>query len=101
MPYVLAIWVYEYVRRRWASGDDGWRSQQRQSHVHPLFAKHLSSSRKRRLPALRSKSDPSLVRSTNTEARPNSAGGNDLSDLKQMISKLSARVEELTSRLEA
>ncbi|MCJ1355794.1 MAG: hypothetical protein MMC33_005786 [Icmadophila ericetorum] len=98
MPYVLAIWAYEHMLRRWTSNDDSW---QRKSHLHPLFAKQFSSSRKRGLAALTSKSDASLARPANTEARLNSAGANDLSDLKQMISKLSARVEELTSRLKA
>lgn len=52
------------------------------------------------LPALNSRSEPSLVMSPAALGRPNPTGnGDSVGELKQMIEKLSARVEELASRL--
>lgn len=101
LPYVAAILAYENARRYMSRDGDSWRSKSpRPSQKQSLLASRLSSSRKPLLPALRSRSEASLVRTPTTDVRPSTAGANDLSDLKQMISKLNAQVEEMASRLD-
>ncbi|MCJ1484122.1 hypothetical protein MMC06_004290 [Schaereria dolodes] len=103
MPYIVAIWAYERARRYFVRKDHRWQSKSQSQR--PIVVEHISySSRKAGstgFPAVTQRSDSSLVKVPNPE-RPGSAGAaNDLSDLKQMILKLSTQVEELTSRLDS
>lgn len=102
LPYVAAILAYESASRYMSRDGDSWRSESRKpSKKKSLLASRLSTSHKPLLPALRSRSEVSLVKSpTATDVRPSAGGPNDLYDLKQMISKLNAQVEELTLRLD-
>ena len=104
VPYVVAIWAYESASRRLIRCGDNWQPRlQRESYKsHPMFTKHLSSLGKRGHPALRSQSESlaTKVIADGPELRPRTADANDLSDLKQMISKLSRQVDELTLRLD-
>ncbi|MCJ1256893.1 hypothetical protein MMC24_004718 [Lignoscripta atroalba] len=95
LPYVAAIWAYESAHEHLHRGDHRWQPKT-QSPKRPRFANHISTSRKAKFSALRSKSETSLVRA---DVRANPGGANDLSDMKQMIVKLSRQVDELTSRL--
>ena len=105
LPYVFAIWAYESACRRLIRRGGTWQPRSN-GHSHsspPIFTRHLSSSGKRGHPALRSTSEPSLAQppvADVPELRPSRANVNDLSDLKQMISKLSQHVDELTLRLD-
>ena len=58
------------------------------------------SSRKPRLGALTKRSEASLVGMARLDGREQSAGANEVADLKQMMEKLSRQVEELTCRLD-
>lgn len=101
LPYVAAILAYESASRYMSKDGDSWRSKSpRPSQKQPLLASRLSLSRKPLLPALRSRSEASLAMTPTADVRPGTAGVNDLSDLKQMISKLNAHVEELTLQLD-
>jgi hypothetical protein len=100
-PYVAAIWAYERVSRYLNHDDSSWRAKSKAlGQDGPLFASRISSSGKARRAALTSRSDASLARTPNqADARPK-MGADDVFDLKQMIFKLSAQVDELTSKLE-
>ncbi|KAL9120428.1 MAG: hypothetical protein Q9187_003021, partial [Circinaria calcarea] len=102
LPYVAAILAYESASRYMSQDGDSWRSESpKPSQRKSLLASRLSSSRKPLLPALRSRSEASLIKTpTAADVRPSPAGSNDLYDLKQMILKLNAQVEELTLRLD-
>lgn len=69
----------------------------------PFLASPINPSRKAKQAALTSRSEASLAKMANADARPNASGADEVSDLKQMmgmISKLSAQVNELTGRLD-
>ncbi|SLM40261.1 hypothetical protein LPUS_11008 [Lasallia pustulata] len=104
IPYVAAIWAYEgghkYVSKK--NGRCQYTSKLRKepilagSHGHPGSSRKVSG-----FPALTGRSEASLVRSPAVLARPKATGNNGdaVLELKQMIEKLSAQVEELASRL--
>ena len=102
LPYVVAIWAYESACRRLIRDGDS-RPQCHLHKSHPILTHHFSPPGKRGYPALKSKSEFSLATNPiadGPELRPRTADVNDLSELKQMISKLSRQVDELTLRLD-
>ena len=99
-PYVAAIWAYEHASRYLYRDDDSWHAgPQAQVQRRSMFASQISSSRKAKQAALTSRSEASLAK-TEADARPNRLGADDVSDLKRMIARLSAQVNELTLRLD-
>lgn len=105
IPYVAAIWAYEAAHKYFSKTvEDGTWQYTSKSKKRPTLAGshgYPGSSRKvSAFPALTSRSEPSLVRFPAVLARPSATGNGDaVGELKQMIEKLSAQVEELASRL--
>ena len=107
LPYVAAIWAYEGAHKYFSKSDGTWQYRSKSKKRLFLAGSHgntgrsISSSRNVSvLPALTSRSEPSLARSPAVLARPNPTGnGDSVGELKKMIENLSAQVEELASRL--
>lgn len=103
-PYVAAIWAFEHASRYLRRDDKSWIAKSEPAlHKRPFVASRIGTSRKAKPAALRSRSEASLGKMANADARPNTSGADELSDLKQMmgvIAKLSAQVNELAARLD-
>lgn len=103
-PYVAAIWAFEHASRYLSRHDKSWIAKSEPTlHKRPFLASPTNTSRKVKPGALSSRSEASLGKMTNAHARPNASGADEVSDLKQMmgmIAKLSAQVDELTTRLD-
>ena len=103
-PYVAAIWVFERASRYMSREDKSWiaKSEPR-LHKRPFIASPINVPRKAKQAALSSRSEASLAKMADADARPNASRTDEVSDLKQMmgmISKLSGQVTELTARLD-
>lgn len=105
LPYVAAIWAYEKANRllRHSAADDNWLST---SHVRerrrPAFANNPLSPtthKPHKAAPISHRSDNPFAQTPKADA-PSIAGGNDLTDMKQMIAKLSRQVDELTWQLD-
>ena len=106
IPYVAAIWAYEGAHKHFSkkNGSCGTWPYTSKSKKRPVLAgSHSQTGSLRKVsgfPALTGRSELPLVRSPAILVRPNGTGnGDSVVELKQMIEKLSAQVEELASRL--
>lgn len=101
LPYIAAIWAYETTNRYLSSTSERWqytsRSQKRPLIGSQAHVRHRGS----RYPALRTRSDASLLAKTpGSEGRFNGARDLDsLTEVKRMIEQLSIQVEELSRRV--
>ena len=91
-PCVAAIWMYEHASRYLRGDDDHWHTSSHEKRSD--LASRLSSSRQAKKAALTSHSDASLARSSTADWRPRTPGPDDLSEMKQLLQKLSARLDQ-------
>lgn len=98
-PCVAAIMVWERASQYMHRDDRSWRSKsETQLQKQSIFAGKISSSREAKKAALTGRSEASLGAMGGGAARPGASETNDLSDMKQMISKLSEQVDGLVAR---
>lgn len=101
LPYIAAIWAYESTNRYLSSTSESWqypsRSQKRPLVGNQVHVRHRPS----RYPALRTRSDASLLAKTpGSEGRFTGVRDLDsLTEIKRMIEQLSTQVEALSQRV--
>ncbi|KAI4172097.1 MAG: hypothetical protein LQ343_003844 [Gyalolechia ehrenbergii] len=95
IPYVAAIWVYERARRHWNEKKDDWlhgSGTQKRS----MLTNHISfSHRATKYPAIRNRSEASLMVKT-----PGSAGPTQFAKDPDMVAELNRVLEKLSTQEE-
>ena len=100
LPYAAAIWAYEYACQYMRSREGSGRSNNLPQMLKKgaVMPGGLNLSRKQWISAPTSRSESSVIRGPIAEIR--SKGEDELLELKQMISRLNTKVDELTTRLD-
>ncbi|MCJ1466686.1 hypothetical protein MMC07_005306 [Pseudocyphellaria aurata] len=100
-PYIAAIWAYEGTKQYLSSTRKGWQHTLREQ-KRPVVGSHLDIRRRAtRYPALRTRSEASLLAKTPRSEVPFYGAGDldALMEIKKTIEQLSRQVEDFSHRV--